>query len=252
MSYQLQATVQCNVFHLFPKLPIELRLKIWTFAFPAPQAHELSCFGGAWYCTPGTTAGPNYAFRANKEAHVFFLEKWSRLELHPVWSMASKGPAVVHFNPKFDTMYIGASRGFSRSTDSDRLEALNINGISHSIRFLAYEVSQWYTELSNPPEGESSEEYEYSYTLKLFSYFSSLELFIIVPNDIVPAWPTSTRVPAGEIRFLNPVQLDLDSEELAPMMLKTLHRISSSQGAVRIPTIIVQDIFRRGVRVNGG
>ena len=232
----------CDTFHLFAMLPPEIRLNVWTFAFPGARVLEIVWNGTVWACTPESRSPANFAGFANREANSLFLEKWSRLELLQ-WSGALKyrpGQTVSYFNPQIDTLYIGATTMGHHSLEAKAIRALTAMPITHSLRYMAFEVREWYND-GLPSDGE----------LEFLSYFPELESFIIAGYDI--NWSSLTRGlkrTKGEIQFVSPTKVDMKNNlGVAPQLLKRLADLSKSHPEANIPLATAKEVIRGGERM---
>jgi hypothetical protein len=151
-------------FSLFPKLPAELRLKIWKLALPGPRIVEVYYDRAKhpWdenfirFNTP-----PPAALHANWESRRVALEKyWLRLGTEEI-----KG-CFAQIDPTEDTVFIPFNSFM-------KLQQRLINGkawskeAKESVRSLAIDARSW--KRLYGPEG--------------FVYFENLEKFTIVIND---------------------------------------------------------------------
>jgi hypothetical protein len=74
-----------DTFHPFPKLPLELRIIIWSFACPGPRVVEVTrtvlSFSDptALFCPREGASKPCGLLRANKESREVFLKQWQPL-----------------------------------------------------------------------------------------------------------------------------------------------------------------------------
>lgn len=234
--------MSCDAFHLFPKLPAELRLKIWEFTFPGPRVLEVIWFQKEWLCSTESRHRPTFAPFANREANELFLEKWSRVTLRQVAIVSENPilPAVSYFNPQIDTLYIGATQS-NASVKLDIISALAGMDFASSTRFLAYEIREWYNS-----EGEQED-----WELVLLAKFPKLETLIIVDYDIDWTYLSEGRGRVvGEIELVSPTQVDMKSElEMVPGMLKRIAELAKSHPEANVPSATVQEVLRGGVRM---
>ncbi|KIN07465.1 hypothetical protein OIDMADRAFT_47371 [Oidiodendron maius Zn] len=233
----------CDAFQLFPLLPPEIRLKVWSFAFPGPRVLEIVWSGTVWAYTPESRPPPNFASFANREANSLFLEKWSRLELLQ-WSGALKyrpGQIVSYFNPEIDTLYIGPTNAGHSSLEPRAINALAEIPITQSLQHMAFEIREWYNDglLSG---GE----------LDFLSHFPKLESFIIAGYDI--DWillSRGSKRTKGEIQFVNPTKMNMKNDAgVAPQMLKILADLSRSHPEAKIPHATAKEVLRGGKHVD--
>ncbi|CAG8955034.1 hypothetical protein HYFRA_00007048 [Hymenoscyphus fraxineus] len=103
-------------FHLFPKLPAEIRLQIWSLAPPDDRVVEVgySFNTQRWYVyrRSYTVCG---LLRANKESRAEYLRTYLPLfplckTLDDVRRRRADSLPISHFNIEVDTLYIGPSR----------------------------------------------------------------------------------------------------------------------------------------------
>jgi hypothetical protein len=223
-------------------LPAEVRLKIWSFSFPGPRVLEIVWNGNVWAYIPESRPAPNFAGFANREANSLFEEKWYRLKLLQ-WSGFLKyrpGQTVSYFNPEIDTLYISATTIGQVSLPPKAIDALTAMSITHSLRFVAFEIGEWY-KTNLPNSGE----------LEFLTHFPKLESFIIAGYDINWSWLTRRiKRPKGEIQFVSPAQLDIrHTLEVAPNMLKRLADVWKSYPEASIPHATAKEVLRGGVRM---
>lgn len=173
-------TFGSRTFHPFPRLPTELRLKIWGFTTPSPRVLEIVWSGHSkWATVPQSRPEPYHALRANKEAHDNFLKNWHPFCLQkPEDGTSDPKLPTTYINPSLDTVYIGA---VSRNESCFSPQAINalllLPGIER-LQNLACEIVEWNQVTMNPLKRVDRWE------IGFFSRFAELENFIIVDYDI--------------------------------------------------------------------
>jgi hypothetical protein len=125
-----------DTFHLFPDLPVELRLIIWILACPEPRVVEVSWIrrsstpDGLWmvFC-PLESASPQCDLLfTNKEARNVYIENWTPIypcisrDFAQYWTNLRRARhaervrlPTMYFNPKIDTLYIGQNETWDRA-----------------------------------------------------------------------------------------------------------------------------------------
>jgi hypothetical protein len=239
-----------NDFHLFPMLPAELRLKIWSHTFPTGRIIEIvwSERKQNWYCIQTSRNTPNHAHVANKEAHVEFMKLWFPLAPEedqgrshsPTASRLFRGHHMIYFNPEIDTLYIGgAPRGDDPFAPMASEKLLSIPVLQH-LRFLAVEISEWYSLGLN--ESPITKE------MDILSRFPNLELFTIADYDI--DWVhihEGKKRPPGVLEFVESTQLRDDVSEMAPHMIKRLDEHRKKNPGIKVPLVVVKEVTRGGI-----
>jgi len=151
---------------------------------------------------------------------------------------------ISWFNPKIDTIYIGAS---SRGVDdiySLSTAALDALTCAPDLRYLAVEIREWY-QARYEEDRQQSPDWE----LGFFARFGKLERFIIADYDY--DWVCigeGEERPSGEVQFVECTQMDMKStREMAPGMLKRLEGLGKKNKEVKMPKVEVKEVNRGGV-----
>jgi len=187
---------QCKpleMFSLFAKLPIELRLKIWGHVLPGSQVIEIewSRQCNAWQFTSESKPSMTLLHGVNKEARGEFLRSYTAISLEDrafsIFPLEAR-PALsfcCFFNFEQDTLYIAASTDISHpyvNYSMDRLSTIVFQGLKH----LAVQGETFWSR-----EFEAGQPYIITpFTQKkaaklasLLARFSSLETLSIVVGD---------------------------------------------------------------------
>jgi hypothetical protein len=213
----------CNTFHLFPVLPTEIRLQIWSLAFPGSRVLEV-----VWSTRLQDTRESKQAqlrsFRQQRSQQIFFLENRSRLCLQESSGSQDNpaGPTVSYLNPKIDTLCIRAVSADSQVLNKEAIEVLAAIDAINSLRFLAVEMREWknYKLAGNCKVG-------------LLAHFLKLESLIVAEFDIDWIWiETGTGRPLAEIEFVGPLQMVVEEAET----LRRLKDLPRSDPEATIPT----------------
>ncbi|KAK1987041.1 hypothetical protein LZ30DRAFT_746078 [Colletotrichum cereale] len=108
-------------FHLFPRLPMELRLKIWTFNLPPPRVVPIRC--GAKSLTfasaadlprPPTSGCTSYA-PVPVNLHVCRESRHEALASYRLSFGMTRNPGQILFDNAQDVLYFGARDGYMAS-----------------------------------------------------------------------------------------------------------------------------------------
>jgi hypothetical protein len=230
-----------DTFRLFPQLPTELRLQVWAACFPGPRVLEVA-WHQDWTCVRESRPALNFSMCANREARRLFLESWARLCIQQ-----SSDPAeekVAYFNPRIDTLYIGAVTQLPSPLSAEALGALTAIDCVRELRFLAVEIREWWNfGLDFTPTTE--------WELDVFSRFEKLEKLIIADYDIDWIWlDRGQGRPLGEIELVEPTQIDpKNQEEMWVDMLQKFKDIAKRHPDMSLPVVTVKEVLRGGVRM---
>jgi hypothetical protein len=119
-------------FKKFPKLPLELRLKIWYFAFPEPRVLKNLSVNeyGSWNGEPFSFHDcPPVSLFVNRESRSETLMRYRDLSVSLETSEKS-----VYFSPVHDAVYLGSIVSFTEG--------------ENSVEFLAWHTTQIIEQLS--------------------------------------------------------------------------------------------------------
>jgi hypothetical protein len=137
-------------FTLFPKLPKEIRLKVWQFAAREPRIVEVCQRQDPQYVTQGnddndyesSNSAPFYSptalpiLQATHEARVIALE-------HYILSFPNgEQPAQIYFNPAVDLLYFPA---WCFQYNVTHFETVTLPEIKDTIRRIAIDNLIWYS-----------------------------------------------------------------------------------------------------------
>jgi hypothetical protein len=246
-----------DTFHLFPQLPTELRLQVWATSFPGPRVLEVTWYQ-EWTCVRESRPALNFSMCATREARRLFLESWAPLcAQQQQQQQSSDDPAeeeeeeeatvvvvAAYFNPRIDTLYIGAVTQLPSPLSSEALSALTAIDCVRELRFLAVEIREWWNfGLDFTPTTE--------WELDVFARFGKLEKLIIADYDIDWMWLDRGQTrPLGEIEFVEPTQIDpKNQEEMCVDMLQKFKDIAKRHPDMRLPAVTVKEVLRGGVRM---
>ncbi|KZL83799.1 hypothetical protein CI238_08169 [Colletotrichum incanum] len=110
-----------NHFHFFPRLPVELRLKIWNFNLPPPRVVPIRC--GAKSLTfspyaqspkPSTSGCTSYA-AVPVNLHVCQESRHEALATYHLSFGMTRNPGQIFFDKAHDVLYFGARDGYMAS-----------------------------------------------------------------------------------------------------------------------------------------
>ncbi|KAH7416761.1 hypothetical protein BKA64DRAFT_636160 [Cadophora sp. MPI-SDFR-AT-0126] len=134
-------------FTLFPKLPTEIRLKIWFHSLPGPRVIEIDRtmgVGSTWCCRKESQGIPSGLLRANRESRREFLRFYSRF-LKVNINKTSNAPidrwpnSATYICPAIDPVYICANRLHDTNILTDSMEALSKIEVMKNVEVLACE-----------------------------------------------------------------------------------------------------------------
>ncbi|KAL5322325.1 hypothetical protein ACEPPN_010298 [Leptodophora sp. 'Broadleaf-Isolate-01'] len=148
-----------EVFTLFPKLPAELRCKVWFHALPDPRVVEIDwIWDTEWACRHESQDLPSGLLRANKESRVEFLKSYFPFlevtipgtdddEDEDEYIFRSYHDLLVHgsvtyMNPRIDTLYISANYGDRLNITTRSMSALLAMASLKKLEILACEYSE--------------------------------------------------------------------------------------------------------------
>ncbi|KAI0875072.1 hypothetical protein GGS24DRAFT_309246 [Hypoxylon argillaceum] len=103
-------------FHVFPQLPAELRLMIWSLSLPGPRIVSIRCGPrpAAHGATPSIQCrSPTPVPAALHACRESRAEAQRRYKL--LFGMGGPDPATIYFDPLRDALYFGARDGFAGS-----------------------------------------------------------------------------------------------------------------------------------------
>ncbi|OTB00105.1 hypothetical protein M426DRAFT_26838 [Hypoxylon sp. CI-4A] len=107
---------QPQTFHLFAKLPIELRFQIWSYNLPEPRIVEIKCH-----------TEPNFKYQLRQDdveptvckstlpvpvnLHVCRESRFEALKRYQLLFSCSSESGRIYFDPLRDTLYLGLGKG---------------------------------------------------------------------------------------------------------------------------------------------
>lgn len=156
-----------HVFHLFPKLPPELRRHIWVFALPAPRILELwdtnNYRDPVQRETDGAYSGAPSFLLACKEAHEVYLRHYSKIDLYGQGFGSPADALPFHLVPSHQAIgtqgvstleYVDFARDSIRISETLRTQMrelgrrLDLSRIEHLVT--GWSWANWHVAL-NPP-----------------------------------------------------------------------------------------------------
>jgi hypothetical protein len=245
-----------DIFHPFPRLPTELRLKIWSHTLPEEKVVEITWNDehSQWGAIRAS-AHPTYLpGLASREARENYLMNWTRF--CPYHSADLKSLAqypVCYINPNIDTLYLSAG---TKEHEEYFEETESYQGMSqlpclNEIRRLGCEIIEW-SMMCDQNDGfdccSSLSE------LEVFHIFPKLDVFMIVDYDMDWEWFEKRHVQrrVGTIDLVEQTKEHIESRnEMWPKMVKrldSLRKLKQYEG--RVPRVEVKEIMRGGERMN--
>ncbi|KAI1096378.1 hypothetical protein F5B19DRAFT_144554 [Rostrohypoxylon terebratum] len=113
------ATTGCaQAFHLFAKLPVELRFKIWAYNLPGPRIVEIKCnVASAQTSQPQQGDSSPVVCTSTSpiptNLHVCRESRREALKRYRLLFGSSPHPGRIFFDPLRDTLYFGPRRGIA-------------------------------------------------------------------------------------------------------------------------------------------
>jgi hypothetical protein len=240
-------------FTLFPKLPKELRIKVWELAAREPRIVEVCQLQDAKYITHSTqednyettNSAPFYSPTAipvilhiNKESRIIALENY--LLSFP----NGAEPAQIYYNPTVDILYFPA---WCFQYDISHFESVTPSSVKDTIRRIAIDNLVWY---SGWGDGTINNQIQ-------IDQFKNLEEFLLVtrepdamgcgcchefegPEEGVPDFKEFGKTAEGEKRYFERGVRDV---------LKEFERIKESDPEWKAPSVRFVQIMRDGVLV---
>ncbi|KAG4420692.1 hypothetical protein IFR04_006180 [Cadophora malorum] len=192
-------------FTLFPKLPAEMRCKIWFYSLPGPRVVEIDWVRGAeWVCRSESQFIPSGLLSANKESRDEFLKYYSPfLELAiPVKVDVRKlgqipyriaNGSITYIDPTIDTLYISANHYDRLSVTLESMGALTSMECLRKLQSFACEHHEMEDGMSD------AEDLDYSFT----AFLPNITTVVVMVGDIMyrDLCRPNTERPRGEITF---------------------------------------------------
>lgn len=234
-------TVSHNTFPLFSVLPQELRLCIWSHAFPDSRLVEVvwNHVRREWISPLAYLRQPNHAALANLEANRLFLEKWFQLPLRSSNNHTRHNPQrITYFNPELDVLYIGPSDSLPDDHFLAVIDDLAAIDCMRSVRVLACGVD------------ELAEVFKENNELNFLAHFPRLVFLIIIQNDCGYSGLVNGTVGSSpmEVRLKAPSEMTGDNvnsrQSLALEIWQKLKDVSQAHPGANIPHVEIMDVLR--------
>ncbi|PVH78999.1 hypothetical protein DL98DRAFT_633380 [Cadophora sp. DSE1049] len=211
-------TTTLKEFTLFPKLPAEMRCKIWFHSLPGPRVVEIDYqHPGAWVCRQESQGTPSGMLRANKESRAEFLKYYSPFievtipveivisdddddenedddEDEPQLPYLTLYGSVTYIDPTIDTLYISASHNEEVSITSVSMRELVPMECLRTLQTLACEY------------GEIRDGYRHLVGKSLTSFLPNINYILVVDGDLTfhQLFNHEMERSTGEITFMDP------------------------------------------------
>ncbi|KAK1655128.1 hypothetical protein BDP81DRAFT_417394 [Colletotrichum phormii] len=122
-------------FHLFPRLPIGLRVKIWRFSLPPTRTVSIRCdtAHSTWGTSPAKVPASLHACRESRQEAIRY---YGNLKF------GIAGVPKIYFNPEVDVLHFGPLKGFMAAS-SQYFSAMSLCDPSdlRDVRYLAIDDS---------------------------------------------------------------------------------------------------------------
>jgi hypothetical protein len=202
-------------FMLFPKLPTELRLKIWKHALPGPRVVEIEWSPNTreWFCPFESQSKRSSLSRTNRESREVFHKNYlptAKISRVVTQQIVQDEPDPFHetsqhtisyFDSTIDILYIGTCSSEVLCITLESFKALAASPWMQKVRLLAIECQEWYESgESGDPDVEMHHE--------VLSLLPNLTEIILVLGDIhyqslVSTAECWTSRPRAEIEFID-------------------------------------------------
>jgi hypothetical protein len=199
----------------FPKLPTELRLRVWKHALPRPRVVEIewSPVTKQWFSPFESQSERSSLSRTDRESREVYhkaylpLAKVSRVVTQPIVSDATdpfhetSQHATSYFDSTIDILYIGPCSSEDFCVTLESFQALAASPWMQKVRLLAIEYNEWRDSRESSDTGDEMHH-------KILSMLPNLTEIILVFGDIhyeslvsdVGAWASR---PHAEIEFID-------------------------------------------------
>jgi hypothetical protein len=137
---EAQSFKSFSVFTLFPKLAVELRLRIWRFSFPT-RVFELSSKGGRTALTPHSASANPVALFINHESRSEALKVYRPLVRGSFWDACHRRK-LIYFNPNNDIVRLREECHFWNASIVETF--ISGGGILDHIKHLTFTNVLWY------------------------------------------------------------------------------------------------------------
>jgi hypothetical protein len=178
-------------FMLFPRLPIELRLKIWKYALPGPRVVEIEWNPKTrqWFCpfeSQSESSSLSRTYRESREVYhktYLRLAKVSRVHTQSIVSDAtdpfheSSQHITSYFDSTIDILYIGTCSSEDLCVTFESFQVLAASPWVQKVRLLVIEYQQW-------SESRQSSDTGVKMQHQILSLLPNLTAIILVLGDI--------------------------------------------------------------------
>ena len=251
--------VTLDKFTLFPKLPAEMRCKIWFHSLPAPRVVEIDLvFQGKWACRSESQGDPSGLLRANKESRAEFLKHYSPF-LEIVIPVDLEGEdlyiglspyhlangSVSYIDTKIDSLYISANHytEYLSITRESMNDLVSMDSL-HSLETLICEYCEVKDTLVDDEEGQSPNK-----------FLPNLQTVLVSTGDITfdHLENQSMERPPGEITFERPgdgtIQ-SIDEGALLWLRIEEAKKLFLDPARQDLAICSTTPIFRGGVKMD--
>lgn len=186
-----------NAKHFFAKLPIELRLKIWTYNLPGPRIIEIKCSTESPPWTPQLQEGHQrpttctFTSPIPINLHVCRESRLEALKRYRLLFRSPSQPGQITFDPTKDTLYFGARLGIkaSKARFNKFLSLVRPEDLAHVRHIAINEALISYNNHSSRTNGAARLTFE-QILRQAHQRFINLERLTFVSDDRNPVYST--------------------------------------------------------------
>ncbi|KAH7416762.1 hypothetical protein BKA64DRAFT_701545 [Cadophora sp. MPI-SDFR-AT-0126] len=241
-------------FTLFPKLPAEMRFKIWFHSLPGPRVVEVDYLcTSEWVCRRESQSKPSGMLRASKESRAEFLKYYSAfleivipvpLDPEDLQDEHRLAPgSITYIDPLLDTLYISANHWDTVSVTEKSIGELVSMKCLEKLETVACEYS------------EVKDGFGDDWEVPAASFFPNIKNIIVSIGDITfrQLLYQDMERSAGEIIFKNVEQWGAYSlQQSASLVLRMdeAKKMFFDSSGGDLDTCSITRIFRGGVEMN--
>ncbi|KAF9871664.1 hypothetical protein CkaCkLH20_10862 [Colletotrichum karsti] len=208
-------------FHLFSKLPTELRLRIWNFNLPPPRIVPIRCgakslsFASHAQTPPPSTSGCTSYVAIPVNLHVCHESRFEALKSYDLCFGMTRNPGQIFFDRDHDVLYFGARDGYMAS-EAQFLTVMSLCDPDDlaNVRHLAVNDSLFWVD--SMYQSMSAANLTVEVLKQIHARMPQLEHLIFVPRDENPVYDDHVELieanPHGalEQRMMRQMEADVD------------------------------------------
>jgi hypothetical protein len=170
-------------FHLFPRLPKELRLEIWKHSLPGPRIVDVSCTSQLWHWT--TDESSPIHLEVNHEARAVALRSYERA---PIWEYGRVPWMRTFVDYSRDFFYFHEEDFLDLFDDIGQRDASGVISPirAEKTRFLVASVNRgqsWFECFLDRNRSPGSIDSAVKYLAPILEVFTALEMLVFVMDE---------------------------------------------------------------------